>query len=125
MAFNYSQLHYRRVIPFAMSNEIRVVIVEPKKPAYEKTIPHDLTVFQELVGGYIEVVPLQEGYLLVCNEEGKLINLPPNRPLSLDTIHGTFFVVGYDGEEDFSSLTDEQVDELLQLWGEPSFGFSL
>ncbi len=34
---------------------------------------------QKAVGGYIEVVPsIQEGYSVVCNEEGKLQNLPIN-----------------------------------------------
>ena len=34
---------------------------------------------QKFVGGYIEVVPLDRtGEIMVLNEEGKLIGLPPN-----------------------------------------------
>ena len=35
---------------------------------------------QKLVNGLIEVVPLEqdEDLLIVCNEEGKLLSLPPN-----------------------------------------------
>lgn len=33
---------------------------------------------QALVGGYIEILRLADGRLLVCNEEGKLRGLPLN-----------------------------------------------
>lgn len=33
---------------------------------------------KSVVGGYIEIVPLEEGYSMVVNEEGKLLNLPIN-----------------------------------------------
>ena len=38
---------------------------------------------QRMVGGYIEVVPLSEGRLMVLNEEGKLKGLPMNRAASV------------------------------------------
>lgn len=50
----------------------------------------------------------------VCNEEGKNLGLPFNRPLldendlPYDIICGTFFVAGL-GVEDFVSLTEEQI----------------
>lgn len=31
-----------------------------------------------IVGGWVEIVGLADGRLMVCNEEGKLIGLPPN-----------------------------------------------
>lgn len=31
-----------------------------------------------VVDGYIEIVPIGKNLYLVCNEEGKLIGLPPN-----------------------------------------------
>ncbi len=33
---------------------------------------------QEIVGGYIEIVPTKDGRIMVCNEEGKLDGLPRN-----------------------------------------------
>lgn len=33
---------------------------------------------KSVVGGYFEIVPLDENYLMVVNEEGKLLNLPIN-----------------------------------------------
>lgn len=57
----------------------------------------------------------------VCNEEGKNLCLPFNRPLldehglPYDIICGTFFVAGL-GAEDFASLTDEQVQKYKAIF---------
>ena len=52
----------------------------------------------------------------ICNEEGKLLGLPMNRALTdefgvpYDIVCGTFFVVGI-GDEDFTSLTEQQIEK--------------
>lgn len=38
---------------------------------------------QKVVGGYIEIVHLKNGWLVVCNEEGKLIGLEENPVVTL------------------------------------------
>ena len=51
---------------------------------------------------------------MVCNEEGKLLKLPPNFMYMGDIIVGdVFFCSG--GEEDFESLTDDQVEFLMVI----------
>ena len=40
---------------------------------------YSLEELQGFVGGYIEIVRLAEGQLMVVNEEGKLLGLPLNR----------------------------------------------
>lgn len=51
---------------------------------------------------------------IICNGEGKVLGLPPNRQLTgpdgvpYDTIHGTFLVAGL-GAEDFCSLPEGQL----------------
>ena len=47
---------------------------------YKKTLNKDdlLSQLQSLVGGYIEIVRLSHGKVLVVNEEGLLENLPTN-----------------------------------------------
>ena len=77
---------------------------------------------QRIVGGDIEAVyPFQEPVALVCNSEGKLLGLPMNRPLldegrlPYDIICGTFFVAGL-GQQDFVSLTDEQIQRYKSLY---------
>jgi len=99
-------------------NKLRVVMVEPGKPAYETEIDNTLEAEQKAVGGYIEVVPLDNGKLLICNEEGKLSGMQGNRRIGKDIIVGPFFIVGSDGDE-FRSLTDEEVKESLERFAEP------
>ena len=77
---------------------------------------------QQLVGGDIEAVyPFQELVAVVCNADGKALGLPMNRPLldkdhlPYDIICGTFFLAGL-GQEDFVSLTDEQIQRYKSLY---------
>lgn len=67
---------------------------------------------QKLVGGLIEVIPYQDA-LIICNEEGKILNLKPNIIFDYDYIAGDCIVVGDDYENaGFKSLTDEQIERL-------------
>lgn len=61
---------------------LHVLVVEPGKQPKLRTIPHTLYAMQALVGGPIQAVyPFEEPVALICNEEGKLEGLPPNRGL--------------------------------------------
>ena len=93
---------------------MKVLVVEPMKKCYTKEI-NGLEEMQALVGGYIQAIyPFPDKAAVVCNEEGKNLGLPFNRPLfdendlPYDIICGTFFVAGL-GVEDFVSLTEEQI----------------
>ena len=102
--------------------EIRVLVVEPEKPPYERIIS-TLEDMQSIVNGHIETAyPFPEPVALVVNEDGKNLGLPYNRAimdesglLPTDIICGTFFVAGV-GEDDFVSLTDEQVQRYTELY---------
>lgn len=98
---------------------MRVVYVEPGKPAYEAEIRNDLHAEQQAVGGLIEPVYLEDDICIVGNEESKLIGLPGNRRLKNGTIMaGSFFVVGDNGSE-FRSLTDEETQRMLEMFSQP------
>lgn len=77
---------------------MRVFVVEPERKPEEKEIDDSLAVMQKIVGGLIQpIYPFEEPVALVCNDEGKLMNLPPNRGLRdkdgqmYDIVFGTFF----------------------------------
>ncbi len=89
--------------------KIRVVVFEPGKPGEVRDIDNDLKAMQAIVGGYIEIVrlhwlPRDRALSAVCNEEGLLRGLPPNRA----GLVGPFFVVREEPPE-FVSLTDADV----------------
>ena len=75
---------------------MRVLIVEPGKAPYEREIGASLADMQAVVGGTIQAVyPFEEPVALVCNDEGKLLGMTPNRALYMenipyDVIAGTF-----------------------------------
>ena len=102
--------------------KITVLVVEPCKETYTKEVG-SLEEMQALVGGYIEAVPLseKEPVVAVVNEDGKNLGLPYNRPLNdengivYDILCGTFFVAGA-GEEDFVSLTDDQIRQYKEKY---------
>lgn len=105
-------------------SKIKVLIIEPNKIPYEREIENTLESLQKIVGGYIQAIyPFNDHIALICNEEGKLNNLPLNRPLRdeneeiYDIISGTFIIAGL-GEDDFTSLSDELLEKyaLHFLW---------
>lgn len=90
---------------------MNVLVVEPGFLPYEKEI-NGLRDMQKTVGGPIQAIyPFKEDVALVCNEEGINQQLEFNRAIperSYGGVFGTFFVCGL-GEENFTSLTPEQV----------------
>lgn len=88
---------------------MKVIIKEVEKNPRIEVIENDLETLKSIVGGYIEVVRLEDDILLICNEEGKLKDLPPNFSTGYDVIVGTAIFVSFDGTDDFTSLSDIQV----------------
>jgi hypothetical protein len=99
---------------------IKILVVEPGKVPEVREIPNGLEASQKIVGGYIEIIRLHDDVILVCNEEGKLDGLPPNRmiPEYRDIIMGTFFLTYDDDEGNFTSLTDEQIANNIKRFSE-------
>ena len=92
---------------------MRILVVEPGKQPEEREIDGSLESMQQIVGGLIQAIyPFDDTVALICNDEGKLLGLPLNRPLFdedgnlYDIIAGTFFVAGL-SDDDFASLSPE------------------
>ena len=106
---------------------MQVVIVEPEKKPVVQNIDGALASMQQIVGGTIQAVyPFEEPVALICNDEGKLLNLPLNRALRdsngaiYDIVAGTFFLCAAPADSDhFESLTDEQVQTYVERFAVP------
>jgi len=89
---------------------MRVLVREPiKQPLQLKEIEGSLEEIQEIIGGDIEIVPMTQGLLCICNEEGNMKGLEKNFFHDYSGwIFGTVIFVS-DGGEEFRSLTDSQI----------------
>lgn len=94
--------------------------VEDQRRAVKIDVKNNLEDLQQLVKGYIEVVPSGiDNIVIICNEEGKLNGMKKNFTLlvdggdelvpSNDCISGPALFVGTDGE-DFRSLTPKEIE---------------
>ncbi|MBO5016001.1 MAG: DUF3846 domain-containing protein [Bacteroidaceae bacterium] len=102
-------------------NLMRVVYVEPNKPAYVAEVEHTLKGEQRAVKGLIKPVYIEnDGTCLICNEEAKLEGMEGNRRFGdgSSIIAGPFFVVGLT-EDDFRGLTDKEVMKYMDRFSEP------
>lgn len=106
---------------------MQVVFVEPKKKPMVQDIDAGLESMQEVVGGSIQAIyPFDEPVALICNEEGKLLNLPLNRALRddegevYDIVSGTFFVCAAPPDSDhFTGLTDQEIKTRMERFAMP------
>jgi len=106
---------------------MQVVIVEPKKKPTVQNIDDGLEAMQKIVGGTIQAIyPFEEPIALICNDEGKFLNLPLNRALRdnagcvYDIVAETFFLCAAPTDKDnFASLTEEQVQTCLKRFAIP------
>ena len=114
---------------------MRTVFKAPGERAHAMVVPNDLHTLQDLVGGYIETVTIpvtprignEKDLIIICDEEGKLKEgVQPNFwcLTACDEIYGPVLVVGADGE-DFGSLTDRDVDLVLEKMNwKPDYPYS-
>jgi len=98
--------------------DLQVLRIEPGEAPEPVTMPNTLQAFQKAVGGYIELLYLEDGICLVCNEEGKLIGLSANRHVAGDTIAGAFLIVG-EADGEFCSLSQEDAAYYAEQFAEP------
>lgn len=89
------------------------VIKHPGEPAKQIEIDKTLEALQKAVGGYIETVTLFEDVILICNEEGRLMNLPYNMEFLGVHFVGPVLVVGR-AEDEFRSLTEKESKRVMK-----------
>jgi hypothetical protein len=110
-----------------MSKKIKCIVKRPDEQFGHMTwISDSLENLQKTVGGYIETVTLDNGVVLICNEEARLRDMPYNFTLRRmwgvvtiqNAIFGTVIACGADGDE----FADIPIDfnewkALLCEWG--------
>ena len=114
--------------------EITILVIEPGKEPYEKNIEYSaenmsisLKNLQNIVGGRVEEACMftRDPVTVICNESGKLLNLPKNRYLPYlgkfpkrtkpDMIHGTFIVIGTTAD-DYGTLSPEMIEKYKKIF---------
>ena len=102
---------------------IKVLKVEPKKLPEVCELENELEALQKAVSvgadytGLIEILYVNERICILCNEEGKLIGLEPNRRIRNDILCGVFYVTGQDREGNLTSLTDDEIETFKSVFG--------
>lgn len=105
--------------------KLNVLLVEPGQYPKVIQIGTQLEDLQKVVNGSIEVTyPFDESVGIILNDEGKLNGMPMNRAMRsedgevYDIYYGPFMVVGLT-EDDFCSLTDEQMKKYEEAFHQP------
>ena len=104
---------------------IKALMVEPNNPPCVVDLNTDLDSLQKAVSigapdqGLIEFVYLGDNVSILCNEEGKLIGLEPNRRLGDDILCGVFYIVAENEDGELMSLTPVQQEHYSQMFEEP------
>ena len=103
---------------------IKVLMVEPGKHPKETMLVNELDALQKAVSigaeyqGLIEIIHLEDNICLLCNEEGKLLQLQGNRRVGRDIIAGVFYVCKEGTDGDLCSLNDDEMEQYKKRFWE-------
>jgi len=98
-----------------MGNKIKVIKIGVNSDPLVVEIAPTLDEMKALVGGWIEIVSIGGGLDLCCNEEGKLMGLPPNVALfgGQDIVAGDCFLLRHDEEGEAVSVTAADIKKYV------------
>jgi len=82
-----------------MDKKIKIIVKDPGNIPHFEWISDTLDSYRDIVGGYIEAVTLTTDFAILCNEEGRLMDLPYNCEIAGIDFVGTIIGVGVKGEE--------------------------
>jgi hypothetical protein len=100
-------------------DKIFVIVKRPGCMPETEYIDNTLEEFQRLVGGYIEVLDLATDLAIICNEEGRLMDLEYNCAICGVSFVGTIVLVRTKRDEFASAPSLTYMRRLIpQLWTE-------
>ena len=79
--------------------KLSVIVKRPGSKPYHTYISDSLENLQNFVGGYIETLTFFEDMAVICNEEGRLRDLPYNCEVLGVEFVGDIIFVGINGDE--------------------------
>lgn len=85
---------------------MKVIKKHPDTDFFVDEVDNVLKALQQFVGGYIELVQLYDDVAVICNEEGRIKNLPYNVTIDGISFVGNILIVGTD-EEEFCDLPED------------------
>jgi len=95
---------------------MKVVVKRVGEAPVVQEIEKDPKTLQDIVGGWLEVIPMREiGGLMLVNEEARMMELPVNFYMREIAIRGDVFFCAHGGD-DFTDLSDMQVEFLLEAF---------
>ena len=93
---------------------MKAILIDTDRKVREIEVENTLEALQGRVGGYIQTVDLNNGLIAICNEDGKLEELPPvallispDGGIAYDALCGPVVVCRAKGDE----FTDIQPDD--------------
>ena len=81
-----------------MSRLLKAIVKEPGKEAEEFIVADDYKELKSIVGGHLESVTVEEGLVVLCDDEGRLKGKPINCWFDGINFRGTIVVLGSKGE---------------------------
>lgn len=97
----------------AAADVLTIAVKEPGKDPVMIQSDGSLKSLQTLVKGYIEQVQLSDDMSIVCNESGRIQDLPENCTINNVTYYGSVLLVGTDPEGNCTSITKGQAAEVF------------
>lgn len=103
---------------------MNIIACRVGQEAFFDDIYNHLHTLQSFVGGKIETVSSPTGFVIVCNSEGVLKNLPKNPVVDSmtamlwrwpETIRGDYLICGIDGDSFTDIPEGDLTDELLVI----------
>ncbi|MTI95415.1 MAG: DUF3846 domain-containing protein [Firmicutes bacterium] len=107
---------------------IKIVLLRAAEQPQELTIDNTLASLQQLVGGYIQAVPVTIDdcqYVLVVDEEGRINHKPTNLVCHFGAFVGDILFCKSDAEGEFISLNHEDIKRIKEFLESESVSYYL
>lgn len=94
---------------------MKSILKRVSEAAYTVDIDNTLEALQKAVGGYLEAIGIDDGLIMLVDEDGRMKKRPYNFDLGNSMIVGDVLIVrSSDGE--FTDLTKEDIEKVIYFF---------